>query len=149
VARMDQFGVKPEMEIYNLSMFQEVYNLTSKNLLKVKPYNISPILGMAYQGALEARPDYWATYMQYLPPDCYINAIGIGAWQMRIATLSVIWGGNCRVGLEDNIYISRGVLAKSNAELVAKIVKIIRELGKEPATPEEARQWFGIKPIKK
>jgi 3-keto-5-aminohexanoate cleavage enzyme len=146
VARMDQFGVKPEMEIYNLSMYQEVYNLTGKNLLKVKPYSISPILGMAYQGALEARPDYFATYMQYLPPDCYVNCIGIGGWQLRVATLAMIWDCNFRVGLEDNLYVSRGVLAKSNAELVAKAVRIARELGKEPATPDEARQWFGLKP---
>jgi len=147
VTRMNQFGVKPEMEIYNLTMFQEIPNLIKKDLLKVKPYNVSPILGMAYQGALEARPDFWATYMQYLPPDCYFNAIGIGGWQMRVATLSIIWGGNCRVGLEDNLYISRGVLARSNAELVAKIVRIMRELGKEPATPDEARQWYGLKPL--
>jgi 3-keto-5-aminohexanoate cleavage enzyme len=146
VTRMNEFGVKPEMELYNLSMFQEVPGLVNKGLLKIKPYNVSPILGMAYQGALEARPDYFATYMQYLPADSYFNTIGIGGWQMRMATLSIIWGGNCRVGLEDNLYITRGVLARSNAELVAKIVRIGRELGKEPATPAEAREWYGLKP---
>jgi len=59
----------------------------------------------------------------------------------------MILGGNVRVGLEDNIYYSKGELAKSNAQLVARIVRIARELGKEPATPEEARQILGIKPL--
>jgi uncharacterized protein (DUF849 family) len=58
-------------------------------------------------------------------------------------------GGNVRVGLEDNIFIEKGVLAKSNAELVRKIVRIARELGKEPATPDEARQMLGLKGIDK
>ena len=59
----------------------------------------------------------------------------------------MIYGGNARVGLEDNIYYSKGELAKSNAQLVERIVKIARDLGKEPATPEEARKILGLKPL--
>jgi len=58
-------------------------------------------------------------------------------------------GGNVRVGLEDNLYLEKGVVAKSNAEQVAKIVRIARELGKEPATPDEARQILGLKGLDK
>jgi len=147
VTRMNQFGVKPEMEVYNISMLQEVRNVIKKGLVQ-KPYCVSLILGMAYQGALEADPRYFATYVQYLPEDTYFNSIGVGAWQTPVATLGMIFGGNVRVGLEDNIYYRKGELAKSNAQLVTRIVRIARELGKEPATPEEARQILGLKPLK-
>ena len=146
VTRMNQFGVKPEMEVYNVSMLQEVRNVIKKGLVQ-KPYCVNLILGMAYQGALEADPRYFATYLQYLPEDTYFNSLGVGAWQTPVATLGMIFGGNVRVGLEDNIYYRKGELAKSNAQLVARIVRIARELGKEPATPEEARQILGIKPL--
>jgi 3-keto-5-aminohexanoate cleavage enzyme len=145
VTRMNQFGVKPEMEVYNLSMFREVRNLIDKGLVQ-KPYYVDLILGMAYQGALEANPMLLATYLQYLPEDTYFNCLGVGAAQASIATMGMILGGCCRVGLEDNLYYSKGELAKSNAQLVARIVRIARELGKEPATPDEARQILGLKP---
>ena len=72
----------------------------------------------------------------------------MGAAQTYVATLGMIFGGNVRVGLEDNIYYRKGELATSNAQLVARIVRVARELGKEPATPDEARQILGIKPPK-
>ena len=68
-----------------------------------------------------------------------------GRAQFPICTQSVLLGGNCRVGLEDNLYLEKGQLAKSNAEQVAKMARIIRELGSEPATPDEARQILGLK----
>lgn len=147
VTRMNQFGVKPEMEIYNLSMFREVKNLIQKGLV-LKPYWVNLILGMAYQGALEANPMYFTTYLQYLPEDSLFNCLGVGPAQTPIATLGIIFGGNIRVGLEDNVYYQKGELATSNAQLVARIVRIVQELGKEPATPEEARQILGLKPLK-
>ena len=64
-----------------------------------------------------------------------------------MTTMGVILGGCVRVGMEDNIYYRKGELAKSNAQLVARIVRIARELGKEPATPAEARQILGLKPV--
>jgi len=146
VTRMNQFGVKPEMEVYNLSMIGEVRRVIKKGLVQ-KPYCVNLILGMAYQGALEADPLYFATYLQYLPEDTYFNSLGVGPAQTSVATLGMILGGNVRVGLEDNIYYSKGELAKSNAQLVARIVRIARELGKELTTPEEARQILGIKPL--
>lgn len=147
VTRMNQFGVKPEMEIYNLTMFREVKNVIEKGLIQ-KPYCVNLILGMQYQGALEANPLYFQTYLQYIPEDCYFNSLGVGAAQTSVATLGMIFGGNVRVGLEDNLYYRKGELAKSNAQLVARIVRIARDLGKEPATPEEARKLLGIKPLK-
>ncbi len=148
VKRMNQFGVKPEMECYNLAMVQEAELLIRKGLLP-KPYYVDLILSMAYQGALQYSPQLFNTYIQYLPDDCIFNSLGVGPAQTPVATLGMLYGGAVRVGLEDNIYYAKGELARSNAQLVARIVRIARELGKEPATPDEARQILGLQPLKK
>jgi len=147
VTRMKEFGVKPEMEVYSLTMFREVKNLIRKGLVE-KPYYVDLILGMAYQGALEGDPRYLPVYLQFLPQDTLFNSLGVGAAQTPVATIGMILGGCVRVGLEDNIYYRKGELAKSNAQLVARIVRIARDLGKEPAKPEEAREILGLKPLK-
>lgn len=146
VTRMNEFGVKPEMEVYNLTMFREVNNLIKKGLIK-KPYYVDLILGMVYQGALEANPRYLPVYLQFLPADTLFNSLGVGAAQTPVATMGMILGGCVRVGLEDNIYYHKGELAKSNAQLVNRIVRIARDLGKEPVKPEEAREILGLKPL--
>ena len=74
------------------------------------------------------------------------QVIGIGyPAQFQVATIAIIMGGHCRVGLEDNLYMERGVMAKSSAEQVDRIVRITRELGREIATPDEARQMLNLK----
>jgi 3-keto-5-aminohexanoate cleavage enzyme len=146
VKRMNQFGVKPEMEIYNPSMFREVRNLIEKGLI-IKPYCLNLIVGIAYQGAMDANHLHLLTYIQNMPEDSYFNTLGAGSIQTTLCTLGMILGGNVRVGLEDNIYYREGELAKSNAQLVARIVRIARELGKEPATPEEARTILGLEQL--
>lgn len=146
VKRMNQFGVKPEMECYNIAMVQEAERLIKAGLLQ-KPYYLNLILGMAYQGALQYNPMLFHTYIQCLPDDSIFNSLGVGPYQTFVATLGMIYGGAVRVGLEDNIYYAKGELAKSNAQLVARVVRIARELGKEPATPDEARQLLGLKPL--
>jgi 3-keto-5-aminohexanoate cleavage enzyme len=120
--------------------------LIEKGLL-TPPYNVNLILGMAYQGALEADNFLFMNYLQYLPDQSYFNTLGVGRAQLSLGTLGMILGGNVRVGLEDNIYYKKGELASSNAQLVARIVRIARELGKEPCTPEETRKLFGLKPV--
>jgi uncharacterized protein (DUF849 family) len=78
------------------------------------------------------------------------SVIGAGyPAEFNLATLGIIMGGHARVGFEDNIFIERGVLAKSNAELVEKVVRIARELGREIATPDEARKILGLKGMEK
>ena len=82
-----------------------------------------------------------------LPPDTIFNCAAVGADQLRITTLAMLLGGCVRVGLEDNVYYAKGDLA-TNARLVARSVRIARELGKEPATPDEAREILGLKAVK-
>ncbi|HUT70911.1 MAG TPA: 3-keto-5-aminohexanoate cleavage protein [Desulfatiglandales bacterium] len=143
VTRMRELGVKPEMEVYSHAMFREVENLISKGLVD-KPYYINLVLGMKYQGALEATPKYLESLIDFLPEHVIFNVTAVGAAQLPLTTMGMILGGCARVGMEDNIYYGKGELANSNAQLVARSVRIARELGKEPATPEEARRILGL-----
>jgi 3-keto-5-aminohexanoate cleavage enzyme len=142
-AKMKELDIKPEMECYSQSMYRDVHNLIKKDLLK-PPYYVNLVLGMVYQGALEATPDTLYSMYQFLPDQCYFNCTATSAAQLPVTTMAMIMGGAIRVGLEDNIYYSKGVLAKSNAQLVERSVRIARELNIEPTTPDEARQMLGI-----
>jgi 3-keto-5-aminohexanoate cleavage enzyme len=147
VTRMREKGVKPELEVYDLAMFQEVESVIEKGLVDA-PYYVNIVLGMRYQGACEATPKILNTLVDYLPKDAIFNVTAVGGAQNSLTTMGMVLGGCIRVGLEDNIFYKKGELA-TNAQLVARAVRIARELGKEPATPEEARQIFGLKPLKK
>jgi len=145
IGRMRELGVKPEMEVYNLAMFREVSAVIEKGLVE-KPYYINLVLGMRYQGACDATPKILTLLHDFLPADAYFNCTAVGTAQLPLATMAMVLGGCIRVGLEDNIYYRKGELA-TNAQLVARVVRIARELGKEPATPEEARAILGLKPL--
>lgn len=142
---MDKKGVKPEMEVYSHAMLQEVRRLIDQGRVQ-KPYYINIVLGMRYQGAEPADPRTLFSMVQSLPADSIFNCTGVGRAQTTLGAQAMILGGCVRVGLEDNIYYGKGELAESNAQLVARMVRIARELGKEPATPDEARQYLGLKP---
>ena len=142
VSRMRELGVKPEMEIYNLAMLRDVDAVIRKGLVD-KPYYINLVLGMRYQGACDATPKILYTLNDFLPEDAVFNCTAVGPAQLPITTMAMLLGGCVRVGLEDNIYYRKGELA-TNAQLVARTVRIARELGKEPATPDEARKILGI-----
>jgi 3-keto-5-aminohexanoate cleavage enzyme len=83
--------------------------------------------------------------MNVLPENSRPNVICIGKNQFPMLNLAISLGADARVGMEDNIYLSKGVLAKSNAELVSKIVRMAKEAGKEVATPSEARNILDLK----
>jgi 3-keto-5-aminohexanoate cleavage enzyme len=144
VTRMRELGIKPEMEVYSHAMFREVENLIQKGLVE-KPYYINLVLGMMYQGAVEATPNYLNSMIDFLPEDTIFNVTPVGAAQLPLTTMGMILGGCIRVGMEDNIYYRKGELVKNNAQFVARAVRIARELNKEPATPDEARKILGLK----
>lgn len=146
VSRMNQLGIKPEMEIYNVAMIYEAELLIKKGLIR-KPYAMTLILGMAYQGAQEANLMFLPTYLNYIPDETYFTGLGVGKAQLSLGIMSALLGGNVRVGLEDNIYYKKGELASSNAQLVARMVRIARDIGKEPCAPDEARQILGLNKI--
>jgi 3-keto-5-aminohexanoate cleavage enzyme len=80
-----------------------------------------------------------------IPTDSTYTVAGLGRFEFPLAMAAIIDGGHVRVGFEDNVAISKGVLAKSNGEMVAKVVRMAKELGREVATPAEARVILGLK----
>jgi 3-keto-5-aminohexanoate cleavage enzyme len=145
VSSMRELGVKPEMEVYDFAMFREVNAVIEKGLVD-KPYYVNLVMGMRYQGACDATPKILMLLHDFLPADAIFNCTAVGTAQLSLTTMAMILGGCVRVGLEDNLYYRKGELA-TNAQLVARTVRIARELGKEPATPEEARAILGLKPL--
>jgi 3-keto-5-aminohexanoate cleavage enzyme len=142
-AKMKDLGIKPEMECYSQSMYRDVRNLIDKGLID-PPYYVNIVLGMAYQGAVEASPETLLSMHQFLPEGCHFNTTATRAAQLPLTTMGMVMGGAIRVGLEDNIYFSKGVLAESSAQLVERSVRIARNLNIEPATPDEAREILGV-----
>jgi len=141
--KMLERGIKPEMEVYHHGMLREVNNLIKKELIK-KPYYINFVMGMAYQGAVAGTSDNLISLKMLLPQDAIFNVTAIGAVQLPMTTLAMLSGGMVRVGMEDNVYYTRGVPVESNTQLVFRSVRIARELGFDIATPDEARQILGL-----
>jgi 3-keto-5-aminohexanoate cleavage enzyme len=142
-AKMKAMRIKPEMECYSQSMYRDVRNLITRDLVE-PPYYVNFVLGMKHQGAVEATPGMLVSMEQFLPEGCYFNVTATGAAQLPLTTMGMIMGGAVRVGLEDNVYYRRGEPAGSNAQLVERTVRIARELSLEPATPDEARSILGV-----
>ena len=138
-------GIKPEVEIYNNSDMDDLEYLIEKGVL-TKPYYVSFVLGMHRVNNQASRysPKHLMHLVDLLPHESIFSVLGIGPSEFDATALSILLGGNVRVGFEDNIYIERGRLANSNAESVAKIVRIARELGREIASPNETREMLGI-----
>ncbi len=143
-AEMLSRGVKPEMEVYNPSMFGEVENLIARDLIK-KPYYINLVMGVEGMGGFQGTPENFVTMKSLLPAGSICNVTGIGKWQMSMNVMAIISGCHTRVGLEDNVYYRKGELAKSNACFVERVVQIAREIGRDIASPDEARKILEMK----
>lgn len=142
---MVEKSIKPEHEVYNPGHMEEVKLLIEKNILK-KPYWISFVMDMhrVFQTGVRYTPKNLMHYVDILPSDSIFSVIAIGRAELPATTLSILLGGHLRVGFEDNVYYSKGVLADSNAQLVTRAARLGRELGREPASPEEARRLLGM-----
>lgn len=140
-------GTKPEFEVYDAGMVNNVAFMIERGQVN-KPIYVQYVMGVL--GGITPSPEnlmFLVDYTKRLIADFEFSVCVAGRAQFSICTQSLLLGGNCRVGLEDNLYLERGKLAKSNAEQVEKIIRIARELGIEPATPDEARQILGLKGI--
>lgn len=135
--RMKELKVMPEFEIYDLSMIQNVDHWIRRAGVLDPPYQFSFVLGV--MGGIPASFKNLLALIESTPSGYNWQVIGIGRHQIPLGIMGVLSGGNIRVGFEDNIYLSKGVLATSNAELVEKAARIIREFGLEVATVDEAR----------
>ncbi len=138
---MMENNVKPEMETFQDGNWTLIDNLINKQLLK-PPYWVCLVPGM--QSATPPTPWHILNQISYAPPNTMFNIIGIGTHQLPLTTFAMLIGLHIRVGMEDNVYYARGVKAKSNAELVARAVRIAKELNRTVATPPEAREMLGI-----
>jgi uncharacterized protein (DUF849 family) len=145
---MKENNTKPEFELYDVGHIYNLNFLVRRGIIKF-PVWLQFVTGIL--GGIGANVDEVVHMKQtadrLLGADNYVwSVIGAGyPAEFNLATLGIMMGGHARVGFEDNIFIEKGVLAKSNAELVEKLVRIARELGREIATPDETRKILGLK----
>ena len=138
---MKRRNIKPELETYHSGGPWVIRHLIEENLIE-KPYWIQTVMG--YQTSSFPTVDNVVNLLRELPEGSLWLCSGIGAFQLPMTTLAILMGGHTRVGMEDNIYYSRGQKLKSNAEVVARTVRIAHELNREVATPAQARRMLGI-----
>jgi 3-keto-5-aminohexanoate cleavage enzyme len=129
--------IKPEIEVFDVSMLEAGIRLMEKGLIPPHPH-FQFVLGVP--GALSATERNLRFLVDGLPPDATWTVAAIGRHQFPMMELAIQWGGHARVGFEDNIYLEKGLLAKTNAELVTKVVSLAQKHGRKVATIEEARE---------
>ena len=146
---MNEHGAKPELEIYDAGMINNVAFLINKGVIKPPVYLqfVMGILG-GIPGTIENLVFLMETARRQIG-DFEFSVCAAGKQQFPMCTASLLMGGHARVGLEDNLYLEKGILAKSNAEQVTKLIRIAREFGIELATPEEARKILHLKGLDK
>ena len=140
--RMREYGVKPEIEVFDVGHIRQAIALIEEGLIDDPPCFQ---LCMGVRWGIEATPENLLFMKTNLPPNATWSVLGVGRAQLSMIALGVLLGGNIRVGFEDNIYLREGVLAKSNAQLVEMAVDLVRVLQREPATPDEAREILSIR----
>ncbi len=140
--RMIELGIKPEVEVFDKSMIDMAIRLNKKGFIK-SPMHFDFVMGV--NGGISGELRDFVFMRGSIPSESTYTVAGVGRYEYTLAAAAIIDGGHVRVGLEDNIYISKGVLAKSNGEMVEKVVRIAKEFGREIASPAEARQILGLK----
>jgi 3-keto-5-aminohexanoate cleavage enzyme len=135
--RIRALGIKPEIECFDVGMIDEAQILAKEGLVDL-PAHYDFVLGVP--GALSARVDALEFMIKSLPEGSTWTVAAMGRHQLPFVEVAAERGGNSRVGLEDNIYVSKGVLAKGNWDLVAEAAKRAKAKGRTLATPEEARK---------
>ena len=142
--------VKPELEVYNSAMLEEVDYLLGLGIFE-PPHTINFVLHTPTQGGQRGTPRNlfdMVDRLRDLPvsqEDLRVNVTSMGPTQLPITTIGLAMGLNVRVGMEDNVFYRRGEVLHNNAQLVERTVRIARELDREPATPDEARQMLGLR----
>lgn len=139
-------NVKLELECFHAGMVSTCLDMMKAGFIE-RPLHFQFALGV--KGGAPATLKSLLSMVDMVPEDSTWSIIGIGRSQLPMAMATMVIDGHVRVGLEDNIYYSKGVLAKSNAQLVERIVRISRELDREIATPEEAKEILSLRPKEK
>jgi 3-keto-5-aminohexanoate cleavage enzyme len=139
--RMLAAHVKPEIEVFDSGMIGNAMALEGKGLIQ-SPLWWQFVLGV--KGGAPATARSMLHLVDSLPAGSLWSVCAVGWRQLSMNVLAIAMGGHARTGLEDNLYYRRGELARSNAQLVARLTRISRECGREPATPAEAREILGL-----
>jgi 3-keto-5-aminohexanoate cleavage enzyme len=144
--RMRDHGVKPEIEVFDLSMLYSALDLVEEGLIE-PPLHVQFVLGVKNAMPAARRAfDFMVSELDRLMPEATWTGAGIGRHQIEVNRWSLEAGGHCRTGLEDNVRWDRDRLAASNAELVGRVAALCAEHGRRPATPEEARRILSLRP---
>ena len=138
---MQENNIKPEIEIFDAGMVYNALYYLKKGILKA-PLHFQFVLGAP--GGMTATVENLMFLKTLIPADSTWGALGIGRGHLPIMYTTLALGGHVRVGMEDNIYYSKGVLAKSNVEFVERTKRIAAEIDKEIATPDESRKILGL-----
>lgn len=138
---MLDYGVKPEIEVFDTGMVDTAKRLIKKGLLKT-PLHFDFVMGVP--GGIAGTAENLVHLARLIPEGSTWSVAGVGYTQLPLAMMAIAMGGHVRVGFEDNVYYSRGIPAKSNAQLVERIARIAGEAGRETATPDEARRILGL-----
>jgi 3-keto-5-aminohexanoate cleavage enzyme len=139
--RIRALGIKPELECFDVGMIDEGKYLNKEGLVEF-PAHFDFVLGVP--GGVGARVEVLDFMRAAIPEGSTWTVAGVGRHQLPMGELAIERGGNVRVGLEDNIFLSKGVLAKGNYELVAAIAARAKEKGRPLATPEQAREFLRL-----
>ncbi len=138
---MQQAGVKPEIEVFEPGHIRQAIDLVEKGVIDAPPY-FQICLGVTW--GIDASAESLLFMKSRLPKEAQWSVLGIGPAQLPMITMGMILGGHVRVGFEDNIYLKKGVLLKNNAQMVEMAADLAVRLGKQVATPEQARELLGI-----
>ncbi len=144
LAKMREFDVRPELEIFDKGHIANARRLAKEGALPL-PQHADFVLGVP--GGLEATVQNLCDLVDDLPAGCTWSVAGIGRGQLPLAMAAIAMGGHVRVGLEDNVYYSKGRLA-TNEELVARVARISEEAGRPLASPDQARAILGLGPMR-
>lgn len=139
--RMKERGVKAEFEMFQPGAYWVVQDIIAQGLVE-KPYLVQLVMGG--MTAIYPTPANVLSLVNELPQPCAFELAAMGPYQLPLASMSVLLGGHVRVGMEDNIYLKKGQLLKSNAEIVNKVVQMADAINRPVATPAQAREIMGI-----
>ena len=140
--RMRSGSIKPECEVFDKSMIDMASRLMKRGYIE-NPMHFNLVMGV--NGGISGEPRDLLYLVESLPENSTYTVSGIGRHQLPLNTMAILMGGHVRVGFEDNIYLRKGEPAKSSADFVKRVVELARILGREVASPREAREILGLR----
>lgn len=138
---MQDHNIKPEIEIFDAGMIYNALYYLKKGILKA-PLHFQFVLGVP--GGMDATVENLVFLKSLIPKESTWGALGVGRGHLPLMYTTLALGGHLRVGMEDNIYYSKGVLAESNMEFIERTKRIVKEFNKEIATPDEAKMILSL-----